>query len=99
MGSNGGGSGSCANDTNRFGSLDKMVVLLAGLVGKSRSEEDNLIHLSEQDMNALTGLGPLEKNSTFRSASASAAAAATSVRPAAAAAVAEPPQQSSEFLA
>ena len=48
MGSNGGGSGSCANDPNRFGSLDKMVVLLAGLVEKSRSEEDNLIHLSEQ---------------------------------------------------
>ena len=59
LGPNGSGGGPGSNEAiNRFGSLDKMVVLLAALVEKSRSDEDNLIHLSEQDMNALTGLGP-----------------------------------------
>ena len=46
-----------SSESNRFGSLDKMVALLAILVEKSRSEDDNLIHLSDQDMNALAG-GP-----------------------------------------
>ena len=46
-----------SSESNRFGSLDKMVSLLAILVERSRSEDDNLIHLCDQDTNALAGSG------------------------------------------
>ncbi|QQP55436.1 Ubiquitin carboxylterminal hydrolase 34like [Caligus rogercresseyi] len=42
------------SESSKMASLDKMVCLIALLVEKSRGEEDNLIHLSEADANALT---------------------------------------------
>ena len=81
-----------SGETNRFGSLDKMVLLLAALVEKSRSEEDNLIHLSEQDMNALTGLGPDPRTASAmrpNSSSSASSSAVSSRLPAAATAIGE----------